>query len=81
MAFCIDIFDLFSLCKYYADKCPCPSSPSNGYITGCSKTGSVGSYVYYYCNSGYLLTSGDSPRRCLLGGNWTGSEPVCEKGW
>ena len=61
------------------DSCPCPSSPSNGYITSCYRTDYVGGYVYYHCNSGYRLTSGDSSRRCQLGGNWTGSEPVCEK--
>ena len=66
--------------QFTIDTCPCPPSPSNGYTTSCSSTDPVGSNVYYYCNSGYLLTSGDSPRRCLLGGNWTGSEPVCEKG-
>ena len=64
----------------YADNCSCPTSPPNGYLTGCLATGSVGSNVYYSCNSGYIMTSGDSPRRCLLGGNWTGSEPVCDKG-
>ena len=64
----------------FAGNCPCPSSPANGYVTGCSETSSIGSYLYYHCNSGYLLTSGDSSRRCLLGGNWTGSEPVCQEG-
>ena len=64
----------------YTDNCPCPSSPANGYVTGCSETSSVGYYVYYYCNSGYLMTSGDSPRKCTIGGNWTGREPVCEIG-
>ena len=62
------------------DRCPCPPYPNNGYTTSCYRTDSVGSYVYYYCNSGYLLKSGDNSRRCLLGGNWTGSEPNCEKG-
>ena len=60
--------------------CPCPPSPSNGYTTSCSSTDSVSSYVYYHCNSGYLLTSGDSSRKCLLGGNWTGIAPVCRQG-
>ena len=84
----------FLMCNFYTtqlftvyhydiilDRCPCPPAPSNGYTRSCYSTDYVGGYVYYYCNSGYLLKSGDSPRRCLLGGNWTGSEPVCEKGW
>ena len=78
----IHITYLFTVYHYVVilDRCPCPPSPSNGYTRSCYSTDYVGGYVYYYCNSGYLLKSGDSPRRCLLGGNWTGNEPVCEKG-
>ena len=26
------------------------------------------------------MTGGDSSRKCLIGGNWTGNDTVCEKG-
>ena len=60
--------------------CSCPLPPSNGFTSSCSKTANNGTEINYYCNYGYILTSGDSQRMCLLGGNWTGREPLCEKG-
>ena len=60
------------------DNCPCPSSPVNGYIASCVKSALVGSYIHYYCDSGYERV-GDFSRMCQVGAIWTGTTPTCVK--
>ena len=69
-------FTLQFLCL--PDNCPCPSSPENGYIASCVGSALVGTYIHYYCDSGYERV-GDFSRKCEVGATWTGSTPTCEK--
>ena len=57
--------------------CQCPPAPANGSRSYCSGTASVGTNLYYYCNSGYYR-DGSNYARCLPFGNWT-ETPTCKK--
>ena len=52
------------------------SDPSNGLVT-ISGT-SLGSTAQYTCNYGYVLV-GDAIRTCERSGEWSETEPVCER--
>ena len=70
----IDVYTMFLL----PDNCQCPSHPVNGYIASCVGPALVGTYIHYYCDSGYERV-GDFGRMCQVGATWTGSTPTCEK--
>ena len=59
-----------------AGTCTCPPGPSNGRISYCWRSRSVGSLIRYYCNSGYSAV-GSTSRTCQRGGYWSGSAAVC----
>ena len=60
------------------DNCQCPPPPVNGYIASCDESALVGTYIHYYCDSGYERV-GDFIRLCQVGATWTGSTPRCRK--
>ena len=63
---------------FLPDNCPCPPSPVNGYIASCVGSALVGTYIHYYCDSGYERV-GDFGRMCQVGATWTGNITTCEK--
>ena len=52
------------------------SDPANGQVSTNGTT--FGETATYSCNTGYNLV-GDSTRTCQATGNWSGSEPTCER--
>ena len=57
-------------------KCPDLAKPINGKVN--AKKLNIDSIAEYECNDGYTLTGGDSVRKCLAGGSWSGRAPLCE---
>ena len=57
-------------------ECPNPADPSSGSVSTPGGL-SVGSIVYYDCDTCYSL-NGTSKRVCLANGAWSGLEPTCE---
>ena len=55
-------------------RCPRLQAPQNGNVKFVST--SPGSFAKYTCNSGYGL-SGNTYRKCLSTGQWTGRTPTC----
>ena len=56
--------------------CSALTNPPNGQV---STTGTTfGQTATYSCNMGYNLV-GDTTRTCQATGNWSGSEPTCER--
>jgi CUB/sushi domain-containing protein len=51
-------------------------NPKNGYRIGNGL--SVGKFVAYVCKDGYKLI-GIRSRSCLASGQWSGTQPVCQK--
>ena len=72
-AYCITLINILFVLT--ALPCGTPSSLSNGQRHYTSAT--VGSTVTYTCNTGYLMTAGNSSRTCLFGGRWSASHPTC----
>ena len=58
-------------------RCPRLQAPQNGNVKLLST--SPGSFAKYTCNSGYGL-SGNTYRKCLSTGQWTGRTPTCRCG-
>ena len=56
--------------------CNALSDPANGQVSTSGTT--FGETATYSCNTGYNLV-GDSTRTCQATGNWSGSEPTCER--
>ena len=52
------------------------SDPTNGMVTVEDRT--VDSVAIYECDTGYEL-NGDETRTCEDDGEWSGSEPTCER--
>ena len=50
----------------------------DGYIASCVGSALIGSYIHYYCDSGYERV-GDFIRFCQVGATWTGNTPTCER--
>lgn len=73
----ISILFLKSTLRYFYidNSCGYPGSVDNGNVIGDDY--SFGKTVSYQCKSGHRL-SGNSQRRCLDTGSWTGSKPVCQ---
>ena len=61
---------------YVVPGCGSLPDPANGQVTLTGTT--VGSEATYTCNPGYTLW-GDQTRQCRSGGQWSGSEPTCER--
>ncbi len=56
--------------------CGSLSAPTNGGVVTTGTT--LSSAATYTCDNGYTR-SGDQTRICLAGGDWSGSEPVCNR--
>ena len=56
--------------------CNALSDPANGQVSTSGTT--FGETATYSCNTGYNLV-GDNTRTCQTTGNWSGSEPTCER--
>ena len=56
--------------------CNALSDPANGQVSTNRTT--FGETATYICNTGYNLV-GDSTRTCEAAGQWSGSEPTCER--
>jgi len=54
--------------------CPDPPKPLNGNRN--LRSNKIGGAVIYTCNPGYILI-GEKLRRCIDGGVWSGSQPIC----
>ena len=57
--------------------CNALSDPSNGQVSHTAGT-TFGQTATYSCNTGYNLV-GDSTRTCEAAGEWSGSEPTCQR--
>ena len=57
--------------------CDALSDPANGQVSHTAGT-TFGQTATYICNTGYNLM-GDNTRTCKATGNWSGSEPTCER--
>ena len=57
--------------------CNALSAPANGQVSHTAGT-TFGETATYSCNTAYNLV-GDSTRTCQATGNWSGSEPTCER--
>ena len=57
--------------------CGTPRSLANGDTSYTSTT--VGSIVTYTCDPGYVMTAGNSSRRCQSVGLWSGNPPTCTR--
>lgn len=55
-------------------ECEEPDVPSGGYVTGFDFT--IHSEIVYHCEVGHIL-SGDTMRKCLPTGTWSGNPPSC----
>ena len=55
-------------------ECEEPDVPSGGYVTGFDFT--IHSEIVYHCEVGHIL-SGDTMRKCLPTGAWSGNPPSC----
>ena len=65
-------------CEY--TRCPAPSRVDNSQlkeIPGEAGRSRLGAKVIYTCEPGHVAR-GSLSRECLLGGEWSGSEPTCE---
>ena len=56
--------------------CDTLSDPANGQVRPTGTT--FGETAIYSCNTGYNLV-GDNNRTCQATGEWSGSEPTCER--
>ena len=54
--------------------CPTLENPTNGRVRVSGQT--VGSRAIYSCNPGYKI-DGNSRRRCMDDGQWSGEDPRC----
>ena len=57
--------------------CGSLTNPANGQVSHTTGT-TFGQTATYSCNTGYNLV-GDSTRTCQATGEWSGSEPTCER--
>lgn len=57
--------------------CGQPDGIENGVIRASDY--SYSSVIEYRCNLGYYLTNGDYLRECLITGEWSGKQPICER--
>ena len=57
--------------------CGPPESTENGRVTALWGT-TVGSFAWYFCNSGYELV-GAEMRTCTVSGDWEPQLPICER--
>ena len=58
-------------------ECGTLTNPENGDVDHTMGT-TFGETATYSCNTGYNLV-GDNTRTCQATGNWSGSEPTCER--
>ena len=67
---------IFNVMHTYIGVCGDPNPPLNGMrnYTGITE----GEQVTYTCSTGYKL-SGASSRTCGANGQWSGSQPSCER--
>ncbi len=56
--------------------CGSLSAPPNGSVMTTGTT--LSSVAFYSCNTGYTRR-GDQTRTCLETGDWSGSEPACNR--
>ena len=62
---------------FAATRCTFPVQPTSGsYYLSKTKDGEV--TVYYSCQNSYTLV-GNSERKCLYDGSWSGEDPTCER--
>ena len=59
------------------ESCGTPRSLTNGQTSYTSTT--VESIVTYTCDPGYMMTAGNSSRRCQSVGLWSGNLPTCTR--
>ena len=57
--------------------CGSLNNPANGQVSHTAGT-TEGQNATYSCNTGYNLM-GDNTRTCQATGEWSGSEPTCER--
>ena len=57
--------------------CGTLTNPANGQVNHTAGT-TFGQTATYSCNTGYNLV-GDNTRTCQATGEWSGSEPTCER--
>ena len=56
----------------------CPLPVINVYSNVTGQTGNkFGDSIFYQCDPGYILISGNLTRKCLIDGKWDGSPPLC----
>ncbi|XP_078585766.1 sushi, von Willebrand factor type A, EGF and pentraxin domain-containing protein 1-like [Branchiostoma floridae x Branchiostoma japonicum] len=57
-------------------ECPELDAPLNGDRTGGT---TVGSFLVFFCHTGYDITGGDFMRTCEADQTWSGTQPTCQR--
>ena len=56
-------------------QCETPETPPNCYVD--AESISFRSTIFYRCQKGFAMTSGDNNRTCQADGSWSGTQPTC----
>ena len=76
--FCVCVYMCLFVCVCVgAVDCGNLTNPANGHVNQTTGT-TFGQTAIYSCNTGYNLV-GESTHTCQATGEWSGSEPTCER--
>ena len=66
------------ICEFYFTAVKCPDLPSPKYGSIHLSGTTLDHVAIYRCDKGFQLV-GNTVRRCLTTGQWSGQAPVCER--